>query len=124
MTDLGLDSLMPSAEPTKYIMSEQHAVLAIIWSLKLCLCSMFEAKSAWLPSMCGAKSALLPSMCRAKSANLLRIWMGARQTLLCTWQGAMQTLLCSWSGDIVSGTNKLLKLQFLLIFNKKNSSLN
>ena len=30
-----------------------------------------------------------------------------------------QTLLRTWCGHIVSGTNKFLKLQFLLIFNKK-----
>ena len=59
------------------------AILAIFWSLKLCV-----------RSMCGAKSAWLPSMCRAKTANLLR-----------TWKGAMQTLLHTWSGDIGSGNN-------------------
>ena len=67
------------------------AILAIIWLLKLCL-----------RSMCVVKSALLPSMCVAKTANLL-----------CTWKGAMQTLLRTSSGDIVSGTNKQLKLPYL-----------
>ena len=38
-------------------------VWTIIWSLKLCLCSMCGAKSACLASICGARSALLPSMC-------------------------------------------------------------
>ena len=48
----------------------ENAIWASFWSLKICLCSMCEAKSEWLPSMWGAKSALLPSMCGAKSANL------------------------------------------------------
>ena len=84
----------------------------------LCLHSMSEAKSAWLPCMCGLKSALLPSMtmCGAKYANLLCTCMGAMQTLLCTWKGAMQTLLRTLSGNIVSGTNTWLKLQFLVTF--------
>ena len=69
-------------------------------SLKLCLCSICRAKSAWLYTMCGAKSALLPSMC---GANWLLTWKGAMQTLLRTWSRAMQTLLRTRSGDIVSG---------------------
>ena len=93
-------------------------ILTIFWSLNLCLHSLCGAKSAWLPSMWAAKSVLLPSMCGTKSANLLSTWMRAKQTLLRTWKGAMQTLLRTWSGDIVSGTKKLLKLQFLLIKNK------
>ena len=73
--------------------SAKLAILAINWSLKLCLRYMCGAKPAWLPSMCGAKSALLPSMCGANFQTLLRTWMKTMQTLLCTWKGTMQTLL-------------------------------
>ena len=95
------------------------AIITIFWSVNLCLHSMCGAKSAWLPSMYGVKSALLPSMCGAKSANLLRTWMGAMQTLLRTWKGAMQILLRTWSRDIVSGTQKMLTLQFSTNFQKR-----
>ena len=44
-------------------------ILAIWWSLKLCLRLLCGAKSVWVPSMCGIKSALLPSMYGAKTAN-------------------------------------------------------
>ena len=48
-------------------------------------------------------------------------WIGAMHTLFRTWKQAMQTFLRTLSGHIVSGTNKLLKLQFLLIEEKKLS---
>ena len=79
--------------------------------LKLCLSSMWGAKSAWLPSMCGAKSALLSAMCGAKSANLLRTWMGVTQTLLRILKGAMQTSLRTFSGDIIARTAGLAHFQ-------------
>ena len=48
------------------------AILAICWSLKLCLHYLCGAKSEYLPFMCREKSALLPSRCRANVQPLLR----------------------------------------------------
>ena len=78
-----------------FLKGAKIAILAIIWSLNLCKCSLCRAKSAWLPSIWGAKSALPPYMSGAHLQTFLCTWKGAMQTLLHKWKGTMHTLLCT-----------------------------